>query len=268
LRTAIKSWLPIAAALLITSACSASGLNSGVSGGSPIVPNAAPGSLMSSAAAKTSETKISAISQTTRTFDGGVCTADFTKAASGIINERNRRANCNYKEDIIQFRPIAPNPGTADPVCPATSETGPLVQGFVWSTTEATLTAGGLFVSGGSYNACFYPAVLATPAPTPAPLHVVLGPTVYSFDSGNCSATFTEYSNGVINETARSCDPTNTVSAEFRPEGTAVNTACPAGTSDAGFDWSPSGDPNLAPMFTNALYRVCWYTTGTTVSFN
>lgn len=220
---------------------------------------------------ESSATKITAVPAQTLSFSQG-CTAQFVKAASGLINETNRTDTiagsnaCPRKDVQIQFRPIPPNPGTANPDCPASSETGPLLTSFQWfATADAGDKALLVIFTTGAYNACFYPAVLATPVPAPT---IVAGPIALSFDSGNCVANFTQYSNGVIVETDRNTLPTcgaATYSVQFRPLGTAVDPTCPTGSS-LWTVYNAAGDPNLVPMFGSANYNACFYPAGTTVS--
>jgi hypothetical protein len=252
-------------------------ISAGCAGGGSLTNSALPGtaaSLTATAGTISSMSKgtgISAVPAQTLSFSQG-CTAQFVKAASGLINETNRTDTvagsgaCPRKDVQIQFRPVPPNPGTANPACPVSSETGPLRESFQWYATTApgdkTLLV--IFTTG-AYNACFYPAVLATPAPGPT---VVAGPTALSYDSGNCVANFTRYSNGVIVETDRNTLPTcsaATYSVQFRPLGTALDATCPA-TSSLWAVYNAAGDPNLVPMFGTANYNACFYPAGTSVS--
>ena len=91
----------------------------------------------------------------TNPFGSGTCTATFTRAASGIINESDltcsgsQIASVPLADVYIQYRPVGDTP---NPNC---SPNGLVTSITPWSTFDSTLTAD-YFVAGANYNMCAY----------------------------------------------------------------------------------------------------------------
>lgn len=113
---------------------------------------------LAAAASASAGTGITATSASTKSFDGGNCSAKFVRAASGLINETSRV--CQGSQNpwtsynvTLQFRPVngMPNPGC--------DQGGLIANPGTFSNSEASIggtATSGYFIGSTVYNVCVY----------------------------------------------------------------------------------------------------------------